>query len=90
MPIVGVIYSIETFLTVRFPFRLHMQAQGEKVNETWYSVSIHSHMYNYIMYSVVDLNIVQALWNCNAVTLNVQGFDHMDDQLTLDDSMPWF
>lgn len=42
------------------------------------------------MYSVVDLNIVQGLLNCNTATLNVQGFDHMGDWLTLDDSMPWF
>lgn len=48
MPMVSVIYSIETFLTVRFPLPLHMQAQREKFNDIWYSVSIYSHMDNYV------------------------------------------
>lgn len=56
---------------------------------------IHGIQYRYIliwlaMCSAVGLNMIDDLLNCNAVSLNVQGFDHMNDRLTLDDSMPLF
>lgn len=61
MPMVCVIYLIETFLGVRFSLRLICRPKERK------SI-IHGIQYRYIpiwitMYSVVGLNIVQGLLN---------------------------
>lgn len=87
MPIASVAHSIEIFLRSGFHCNFASTPKERKS-------MVHDIQHRYIpiwlaMSSVVGLNMVEDLLNCNSVTLDVRGFDHMDDRLTLDDSMPF-